>query len=234
LDQEKILCIETSSRICSVALTVNGHTFYKESDGQEHVHAAVLHEYIRDVLNQAEIKASDLQALAIAAGPGSYTGLRIGVAAAKGLCFALDLPLIALNSLEVLAHEMLKTNPGFELYRPVFDARRMEVYTLAMAANGEIKEKMAPTIVDEQVWEHWQQQGKTLLAGDATTKLFQAFGSQRPLGHSDLKLSARYMTVLATDKLNTNQTENIHSYQPIYLKPVHTTRAKDPLAGKRP
>ncbi|MBV1922576.1 MAG: tRNA (adenosine(37)-N6)-threonylcarbamoyltransferase complex dimerization subunit type 1 TsaB, partial [Flavobacteriaceae bacterium] len=122
-----ILCLETSTTNCSVALSVNGSVIaLKEDNSNQYSHAERLHVFIEEVLSESNIKKDDLDAIAISKGPGSYTGLRIGVSAAKGLCFALDVPLISIPTLEILASQLQIENG---LIISMLDARRMEVYS---------------------------------------------------------------------------------------------------------
>jgi tRNA threonylcarbamoyladenosine biosynthesis protein TsaB len=122
-----ILNIETATKNCSVAIARDGKTIlFKEMAEEGYSHAEKLHVFINEILNEIEISCKDLSALAVSQGPGSYTGLRIGVSAAKGLCFALDIPLIAIDTLEVLASQV-KVADGIII--PMIDARRMEVYS---------------------------------------------------------------------------------------------------------
>jgi tRNA threonylcarbamoyladenosine biosynthesis protein TsaB len=128
-----ILNLETSTTNCSVALSLNGELlFLKEDNSAQYSHAERLHIYIDAVLKEAQIERSQIDAVAVSKGPGSYTGLRIGVSAAKGLCFGLDIPLIALPTLEVLANK-IQTEAGCIV--ATLDARRMEVYSAVFDTN---------------------------------------------------------------------------------------------------
>ena len=125
-----ILQLETSTTSCSVALSFNGETIGLKELNERNAHASHLTLFINDVLAECGKTISDLNAVAVSMGPGSYTGLRIGVSTAKGLCFALDIPLIAINTLNAMAHGLKATkNYDSVLYCPMIDARRMEVYT---------------------------------------------------------------------------------------------------------
>ena len=135
-----ILHLETSTQQCSVALAKDGRCISKKKLLTENFsHSEKLHLFIQDVINKAGIVISDLEAIAISKGPGSYTGLRIGVAAAKGLCFALDLPLIAINSLTIMVQPFFDKK-DFDFLIPMLDARRMEVYTSVFNKRQNIKD----------------------------------------------------------------------------------------------
>ena len=142
-----ILNIETSTTNCSVALSVDGKlTVLKEDNSLNYSHAERLHVYIDSVLSSAGVKRSDLNAVAVSKGPGSYTGLRIGVSAAKGLCFALGIPLVSVPTLEVLAHKA-EAKSGFIV--PMLDARRMEVYSAVFDETYKSIETTSAKILDE-------------------------------------------------------------------------------------
>ena len=131
-----ILCLETATTNCSVALSENGSVIaFREDTSKQYSHAERLHVFINEVLEETEYGLSDLDAIAVSKGPGSYTGLRIGVSAAKGLCFSLDVPLLAIPTLAILASQVAD---DVDFIVPMIDARRMEVY--AMVLNKEIQE----------------------------------------------------------------------------------------------
>ena len=132
-----ILHIETASKNCSVALSKSGEQLYlKERYSHNFSHSEQLHSFIQELVEKAQMNIADLDAVAVSMGPGSFTGLRIGVAAAKGICFALDLPLIGINSLQILCEQY--QDPKEALLFPQFDARRMEVYTMVLNQKKEI------------------------------------------------------------------------------------------------
>lgn len=215
--------------MCSVAISNGGRMLYKESDGKEHVHAVLLHVFIADLLQEAQLQPTDLQAIAVSIGPGSYTGLRIGLAAAKGFCYSLNIPLIGINSLEIFAFGMRMQYPNFESYRPVFDARRMEVYTMETNHNGAITASTAAQVVSPDVWQEWVGNKKTLIAGDAAPKLMQNFSSKNVEFKPELLVSARFMPELASRRYGAADFDSITDMEPIYLKGVNITRATDPL-----
>ena len=125
-----ILQLETATSVCAVALSIDGKTIAFKEETAQNIHASKLTLFISEVMEQAGIKFNDLDAIAVSKGPGSYTGLRIGVSTAKGLCFALDKPLIGINTLKMMATGFLAEHAGYEgLVCPMIDARRMEVFT---------------------------------------------------------------------------------------------------------
>ena len=164
-----ILHIETATKNCSVALSHSGKLLaLKENYSENYSHSEQLHVLIQKVLKKADMQASFIDAVAVSKGPGSYTGLRIGVAAAKGICFALDLPLIGINSLEVLAG---KANLIEEtLLFPMFDARRMEVYTMVLNEKKEVLKPTFAEIITENSFDSFPKDKKWIVMGEGAQK----------------------------------------------------------------
>ena len=145
-----ILNIETATKNCSVALAKNGETILcKEISELGYSHAEKLHVFIEEICNESSIQLKDLQAIAVSKGPGSYTGLRIGVSAAKGFCYALDIPLISVDTLAVLASQALSIVKENDLIIPMIDARRMEVYSAIFNNKLEKTREIEAQIIDE-------------------------------------------------------------------------------------
>ena len=152
---EYILNIETATKNCSVALAKDGKTIVcKEIAEEGYSHAERLHVFIEEIIKKTGITLNDLSAIAVSQGPGSYTGLRIGVTAAKGLCYALDIPLIAVDTLQALASQVAISNG---LIIPMIDARRMEVYSAVFAPNLERKREVLAEIITENSFENLQE-----------------------------------------------------------------------------
>lgn len=174
-----ILAIETSTKLCSVALHRDGvPVAVQELESEKNVHAEKVNVYIDDVLREAGVGMKDLQAVAVGIGPGSYTGLRIGLSAAKGLCYALDIPIIGLSTLGTLWHQAKGQLPkGEHSAHPMIDARRMEVFTQAFDARGEATNEVSPVILDE-VWDTVPA-GTHVVFGDGADKATE-FWSARP------------------------------------------------------
>src|SRR5680860_874862 len=164
-----ILCIETATTNCSVAIAHNGKTLaVKEDYNGSYSHTEKLHLFIQDILEENNLKLSNLEAVAISTGPGSYTGLRIGVSAAKGLCFSLDIPLISLPTLESMARQVKRKAADFSI--PILDARRMEVYSAVFDQGiNQIRETKAE-IIDGNSFSEFVEKGKVVLIGDGTKK----------------------------------------------------------------
>ena len=163
-----ILNIETATKNCSVSIAENGNTVaLQELNNENYSHAEKLHHFIADVAKKAQISLSQLNAVAVSKGPGSYTGLRIGVSAAKGLCFALDIPLISVNTLESLAH-LYQIDSGYKI--PILDARRMEVYSADFDENNNLVEPVSASIITEESFSKYLHLNNVYFIGDGADK----------------------------------------------------------------
>jgi tRNA threonylcarbamoyladenosine biosynthesis protein TsaB len=211
-----ILCLETATTNCSVALSVNGSVIaFKEDRSSKYSHAEKLHPFIEDVLRDAKLQMSDLDAIAVSKGPGSYTGLRIGVSAAKGLCFAQDIPLISVLTLRSMVNP-LKVKSDFRI--PMLDARRMEVYAAVFnSSNKEIRETGAE-ILNEDSFSEYLDQGKVVFLGDGITKFRKLIDHSNAVFLPDIMPSAADMAGIAEDKYKKNDIEDVAYFEPYYLK----------------
>lgn len=212
-----ILNIETSGKTCSVCLGSEGKIIgINEVHPEGYVHAEELNMLILDLLKEHDLKMSDLGAVAVSAGPGSYTGLRIGVASAKGLCYALGIPLISLNSLEIMM-EVYKQWFKMEdaLYIPMIDARRMEVY---MAAYDKGVEIVAPKAQVIDVTFMSDATGCIILFGDGADKLEALDLNRNLLIKKGFRTSASGMVELSYKKFVDSDFEDVAYFDPLYLK----------------
>lgn len=210
-----ILNIETATKNCSVAIAVNGETkVLKEYAGEGYAHAEKLHVFIEEAAQEAGIPLHQLSAVAISTGPGSYTGLRIGVSAAKGLCYALNLPLIAVDTLELLARK-ITVDSG--LIVPLIDARRMEVYTTVFNTDyNKLTETTADIITEESFAEYT---GPLHLVGDGAAKCVGVLPEAKIVYHQDaLYPSAAEMGALSYAKYKISDTVDVAYFEPFYLK----------------
>ena len=185
-------------------------------------HSEKLHLFIQDVINLAGIVISDLDAIAISKGPGSYTGLRIGVAAAKGLCFALDLPLISINTLTLMVQPFLDQK-DFDFFIPMLDARRMEVYTAIFNKNKKIQLQTTALVLTEDSFLSQVRNSNCLIIGNGANK-FQAL-SPKIKAHFREEIdypSAENMILLAWEKFNNKHFESLADFEPYYLKDFQT------------
>lgn len=213
-----ILSLETTTTNCSVALGRDGKLLaLKEHNSKKYSHAEKLHLFIKDVLSEANLSLTDLDAIAVSKGPGSYTGLRIGVSAAKGLCFSLGIPLIAVDTLQLLAEKKSAKIENADFIIPLLDARRMEVYT---AVFDHLNEKILPTeakILDDTAYAEFLNKGKTVFIGNAVEKL-EDIRPHRNAKFIDALPSAREMVDLAEIKHKKSDTEDVAYFEPYYLK----------------
>lgn len=211
-----ILSIETATTNCSVSLSKEGKTlFLKEDNSKNYSHAESLHVFIDAVLKEAGITSKALDAIAISKGPGSYTGLRIGVSAAKGLCFALDKPLISVPTLEALAHQV-DCNDGVIV--PMLDARRLEVYAAIFNSNyKEIRETEAQ-ILDENAFVEYLDKGNVYFVGNGVEKTKAIINHPNAVFIEDKLPSASEMSMLAYNKYKISDFEDVAYFEPYYLK----------------
>ena len=211
-----ILSIETSTRSCSVALSLNGKLVNSiEEVSEQYSHSEQLTVFIEQLLLNENIKVSDLDAIAIGSGPGSYTGLRIGTSTAKGLCFACGIPLIAIPTLDAMAEGMKKNYPDMQLC-PMIDARRMEVYCAVYYSN--LASSVEAKVINEDSFKKELSQGSVLFFGDGANKC------QNMLSHPNAKFelgiypSASDMIFIAYNKYENKEFEDLAYFEPFYLK----------------
>ena len=210
-----ILNIETATKNCSVALSKDGRTLaIRELSEQNFSHAEKLHVFIEELFAESHLKLQDLSAIAVSQGPGSYTGLRIGVSAAKGLCYALSIPLIAVDTLEILAR---KINISNGTILPMIDARRLEVYSAFFDSNyAKIRETKAE-IIDEN---SFQEETEILhLIGDGAMKFKEILTGEKFKYYPEMQFpSATEMSLISFQKFQNKQFEDVAYFEPFYLK----------------
>lgn len=210
-----ILNIETATKNCSVSLAKNGQTILcREIAEQGYSHAEKLHVFIEEILKETNVSIKDLKAIAVSKGPGSYTGLRIGVSTAKGLCYALGIPLISIDTLQVLAHKVSVENG---LIVPMIDARRMEVYSAIFDANHNKTTEVQAEILTEESYANMNE--PIYFIGDCQEKC------QTVLTKSNFHFlpeiifpSANEMSALSYEKFTQNDFEDVAYFEPFYLK----------------
>lgn len=209
-----ILNLETATRNCSVALAQEGKVItVRELATEGYSHAEKLHVFIDEVIHESGINYTDLKAVAVSKGPGSYTGLRIGVSAAKGLCYALGIPLIAVNTLEVLASQV---NAASGTIVPLIDARRMEAYCAWFDGAIEIKPTYSEILTEDSFS---SAKGPIHLAGDCLGKCKSVLSGERFVYHDDIVFpSASALAKLSYRKFAGNQFEDVAYFEPFYLK----------------
>jgi tRNA threonylcarbamoyladenosine biosynthesis protein TsaB len=212
-----ILNIETATTNCSVSIAQEGLVVaFKEIAELNYSHAEQLHVFIQEVLLEAAISLSDIKAIAVSKGPGSYTGLRIGVSAAKGLCYALNIPLIAIPTLKSLS---LQCQPkAGEVVLPMLDARRMEVYISAYDHKGEELHPTEAKILEENSLSEWMASySKVYFIGSGAQKAFEVH-HQSNISVLDTLPSAKEMAGLSFQKYVAKDFEDVAYFEPYYLK----------------
>lgn len=235
----QILSIETGTEVCSVALARDGEliSLRESTEGRNHAHNLAL--YIKEILDENDIYAQELDAVAVSGGPGSYTGLRIGVSTAKGICYALGKPLIAISSLQSLANIALEEynagiveieNPDTSVLCPMIDARRMEVYTQLFNMKLRNMSEIEAKIIDPISFAEYE---NLIIFGDGAAKCKQILTSDN-VHLVRIASSARGMVSIAQDLFDANQFVDTAYYEPLYLKNfVGTLSKKDPFGRIR-
>ena len=211
-----ILNIETSTTNCSVSLSENGHLIgLKEDNSLQYSHAERLHVYIDEVLKTAKVSKDQLEAIAISKGPGSYTGLRIGVSAAKGLCYALSLPLISVPTLEALAHQV--ENPKGTIVA-MLDARRLEVYSAIYDASYNETRQTEAEVITLDSYKELLDLSPVYFIGNGVAKTQLLLSHPNAIFIENKLPSAAQMCTLTHAKFNDNDFEDVAYFEPYYLK----------------
>ena len=212
-----ILNIETSTKACSVALHKNGELIVSREDVTTNFsHSEKLLKFISELFSDAKLSLSDLDAIAVSMGPGSYTGLRIGVSTAKGLCYGLDIPLISISTLKAMSFGMALEIKA-DLYCPMIDARRMEVYSAFFDINNTEVRKIQADIIDENSYKK-ELDKKVVFFGDGSEKLIEKIKDKNAIFVSDIHPSAKNMGLLSYQKFTKSLFEDLAYFEPFYLK----------------
>lgn len=221
-----ILHLETSTKNCSVAISRNGELLCLcEEYDENYGHSEKLHQFVNWALEGAEISLNEIDAVCVSKGPGSYTGLRIGVSAAKGFCFGLNIPMLSLNSLEILAQSQI--NKGFDLIIPMIDARRMEVYTAIFDTSGQMISEIEAKILDENSFQELADK-KIVFVGDGVEKSKSILNLPNAEFIDHSHPSAKNMMDLAEKKFEEKTFEDVAYFEPFYLKEFMTGAKKKP------
>lgn len=226
-----ILNIETATTVCSVSLAKDGKLLALKELNGDYTHAENLTLFIEDVMKQANLPLASLDAIAVSKGPGSYTGLRIGVSTAKGLCYSLNKPLISVNTLEALCHLLFKpayrsllTDHSFLC--PMLDARRMEVYCVVYDPQGNEVKPTSADIIDENSFADLLAKHELVFFGDGSEKCKETLSQNKNARFiDDVVPSADSMITLSEKAFNANRFEDVAYFEPFYLK--------DFVAGKK-
>ena len=221
---ERIILIETSTALCSVALAEDGAvTAYRESSAPK-AHASLTAVFIQEMLDERGLKLADCDAVCVSMGPGSYTGLRVGVSTAKGLCFGAGKPLLAVGTLDTL---VAQASGDYRFIIPMVDARRMEVYT-AVFENGQQISETAPAIIDENSFAEYLEQGPCLFIGDGAGKCADVI--RHPNAHfCQCHPKASSMLAPALAAYRSGDFKDVAYFEPFYLKEFVATVSKKKL-----
>lgn len=213
-----ILSLETSAKVCSVAVHDQGKLVATKEIHIEQSHASKLAVLIDEVLKEANINANQLNAVAVSSGPGSYTGLRIGTSTAKGLCFALDIPLLAVESLALLAYQLSKNNPTKAYLCPMIDARRMEVYCEVFDALLKTIQPIEAKVIDETSFTDLLNNHEIIFFGDGSDKCKEQITHSNAKFVSGIYPAASSMGELVYPKFQAGVFEDVVNFEPHYLK----------------
>ena len=229
-----LLNIETSTKVCSVSLALDGTTIKTiEEEGEQYIHSEKLTLFIEQLFNTTNYSVKDLSAVGVSRGPGSYTGLRIGVSAAKGLCYALNIPLLSVDSLEVLANLFSKENELKEpsVIYPMIDARRMEVFTkrITRTANDNNSEEIKAAVIDENYFKHVEL--PVYLFGDGADKFQDLFANNEQIKIiKNIRTGSSAMDELTYQRYLAQKHEDVAYFEPFYLKDfIAIPSKKNPL-----
>jgi len=220
-----ILAIETATKLCSVALARDGVVLaQRDLESEKHIHAEKVNVFIAEVMEEAGLPLTSLNAVAVGIGPGSYTGLRIGLSAAKGLCYGLDIPIIGLSTLGTLLSAARAAHAGAGAWWPMIDARRMEVFTQPHDAYGHSMAPATPLVIDA----HWvDSAGECIVFGDGADKATEFWSVSSAITHlPGIRPHARAMVQEATHRAAQNQFDDLAYLVPDYGKPANVTQPK--------
>ncbi len=222
----KILYLETSSKNCSVAISDNEKLLcLTEEVSENYKQSESLHTFVEWALEGAEISLKDIEAVSLGRGPGSYTGLRIGASSAKGFCYGLKIPLIAVNSMEGMIEPFLGKN--YEFVIPLVDARRMEVYTAIY--DGKTGQELSETeakILDETSFQELKDKN-ILFIGDGAKKAKEILQLPNADFNEEVYPSAQYLIRKTLEKIDQKEFEDVAYFEPFYLKDFHGVKKKN-------
>ncbi len=220
-----ILNIETSTKNCSVALFEDDNLISEKSLlSDKYSHSEKLTSFIEKIMNTSDFEFKDLDAVSVSKGPGSYTGLRIGVSTAKGLCYALSIPLISVSTLRAMSHSMILRNKDFDLYCPMIDARRMEVFSAFFNNENKLVRDVRADVVEENSFLKYLKNNKVLFFGDGSIKCVDVIKSENAYFERNIFPQARDMALISLQKYNQKEFEDVAYFEPFYLKDFITVR----------
>ena len=224
-----IICLETATNLCSVALCNDAGVIYLRESNDFKSHASMLTVFIDEILKEAGMKAGQLDAVAVSKGPGSYTGLRIGVSVAKGIAYAASIPLIGIDTTLSTFHGEAKKSP---LYCPMLDARRMEVYYAIYNSQGQTVKQITAKIITEDSFSEIPESVELLLFGDGAAKCRDVIKRPNIQYDDNFRISASHMYIPAIQALKDHHFEDVAYFEPFYLKDFITSTPRKNILGK--
>ncbi|MGD0582960.1 MAG: tRNA (adenosine(37)-N6)-threonylcarbamoyltransferase complex dimerization subunit type 1 TsaB [Bacteroidales bacterium] len=233
-----ILCIETATSVCSVALCDRERIISSRENSEGKSHASLLTVYISELFNELKIKASDLEAVAVSKGPGSFTGLRIGVSVAKGIAFRASIPLIGIQTMVAMYHGIspvaasLYGLSGNSLYCPMLDARRMEIFYSLFDASGKMKKEICAEIINTDSFRDIPEDVRILFFGTGAGKCTSVLARKNNAFDADFKTSAQHMRLPAFNALDSGKFEDTAYFEPFYLKDFIATVPRKNIFGQ--
>lgn len=215
-----VLLIETATQICSVVLATDGKVMSRRESDTPNAHSTCLSVFIDEVLKESHLTPRELGAVCVSAGPGSYTGLRIGVSTAKGFCYALGIPLLSVPTLLSMAALYYRQHPDYRgLVCPMIDARRMECYTMIVNGEMEILRDTSADVIEAGCFDEWLDRGEVVFVGDGAEKTKDILGVHCNARYdNNFCLSAEGMLELAETRLREGKMEDVAYFEPFYLK----------------
>jgi tRNA threonylcarbamoyladenosine biosynthesis protein TsaB len=232
-----IICLETATNLCSVALCDSTGVISIRESNETKSHAAMVTVFIKEIFKETGMKASDLQAIAVSKGPGSYTGLRIGVSVAKGIAYGASIPLIGIETTlsmfyGISGSETVKNSEPDTLICPMLDARRMEVYYTIYDAAGEKIKEISAEVITEDSFVSYPESQKIIFFGDGAKKCIEVIKRTNALFINDFNISAAYMHKPVFQAFNDKRFEDVAYFEPLYLKDFITTVPRKNILGK--
>ncbi|MBQ8606760.1 MAG: tRNA (adenosine(37)-N6)-threonylcarbamoyltransferase complex dimerization subunit type 1 TsaB [Bacteroidaceae bacterium] len=223
-----ILHIETSTEVCSVSVSEDGTTIFSQEDFAGQQHAVKLGSFVDEALSFINSHAIPLDAVAVSCGPGSYTGLRIGVSMAKGICYGQDLPLIGIPTLKILCVPILLFHdlPENALLCPMIDARRMEVYAALYDRSLQVVRETAADIVDEDTYLEYLEKQPVYFFGNGSGKCREKITHPNAHFIENIRPLAKMMFPLAEKAIAENDFKDVAYFEPYYLKEFVATKSK--------
>ncbi len=226
-----ILNVETSTNICSVAVSEGAKCIFNRSNSDGMNHAALLSLFIDEALSLLKLQSKNLCAVAVSSGPGSYTGLRIGASTAKGLCYGLNIPLMAINTLELLTKTVIQSidnvdNNENALFCPMIDARRMEVYTAVYDRDLSIYSEISADIINSESFNNILNDKIVYFFGNGAEKCIPFINHKNALFIENVVPLAEHMSELALNRYNEKRFEDVAYFEPFYLKEFQGTTPK--------